>query len=678
MAEKIPSGASSSNKLATASDVNAKYTKPGTGIPKTDLADGVKSSLDKADAAAPQSITYNKTEVDGKVDAINAKIPSEASSSNKLADKAFVNSSIATNTATFRGSYNLVSDLGLTTSATQQQIASAIATKLAALSIVPDNNDYVFVLVPTATATPTEIARVDRYKYNGSAWAFEYSINNSGFTDAQWAAINSGITSALVSAFNAKYDKPSGGIPKTDLASSVQASLGKADTALQEHQDISGKADIAKLESGELIPALANNLQSWADRDSLSVEDTISVAVRTTAGSASIDSGGGAVLKSAVSNGRFFVSAIKATGFNLLHDKNVAGTGYYFLVPKLEFGTFKTANKPNGILFTNSAHENLKPTVYFKPLSSGVPTSATDGTACAYTDSNGYRFFTTTQPGYMIVSGITIDSTCAHVAWSRRYDDFIAPTQASDAGSTISLSTIIHSIHSYDLMIALGSSADRIDFGATTATWHRQCDRVKPTWTTTPNEVAEGETQTYTHSATISGMKPGSVVDCDSASLIVDGTKVSYTDTSETAIDDFVYYELATETTGTATLNPKYAIEDFGLEILSCLSGNGTLTVRYARGYADTLAAMADREVLDRFEVLEERVGNDEAEINNLALRVNALELNAIDLSMRDNDGNRTYIRNTANSYAVHAAGEYCIPLVYGNGIKKGKQNTPA
>lgn len=39
------------------------------------------------------------------------------------------------------------------------------------------------------------------------------------------------------------YSKPSGGIPKTDLASDVQTSLGKADTALQEHQDISSKLD---------------------------------------------------------------------------------------------------------------------------------------------------------------------------------------------------------------------------------------------------------------------------------------------------------------------------------------------------------------------------------------------------------------------------------------------------
>lgn len=37
---------------------------------------------------------------------------------------------------------------------------------------------------------------------------------------------------------NGKYSKPAGGIPKSDLASAVQASLGKADTALQSHQSV--------------------------------------------------------------------------------------------------------------------------------------------------------------------------------------------------------------------------------------------------------------------------------------------------------------------------------------------------------------------------------------------------------------------------------------------------------
>ena len=51
---------------------------------------------------------------------------------------------------------------------------------------------------------------------------------------------NKFVTAANKTAWSAKYDKPSGGIPKTDLASAVQTSLGKADSAIQ---DVSGKED---------------------------------------------------------------------------------------------------------------------------------------------------------------------------------------------------------------------------------------------------------------------------------------------------------------------------------------------------------------------------------------------------------------------------------------------------
>lgn len=53
---------------------------------------------------------------------------------------------------------------------------------------------------------------------------------------------NKFVTASDKTAWNAKYDKPSGGIPSTDLASAVQTSLGKADTALQS-ADITGKED---------------------------------------------------------------------------------------------------------------------------------------------------------------------------------------------------------------------------------------------------------------------------------------------------------------------------------------------------------------------------------------------------------------------------------------------------
>jgi hypothetical protein len=49
-----------------------------------------------------------------------------------------------------------------------------------------------------------------------------------------------------------------------------------------------------------------------------------------------------------------------------------------------------------------------------------------------------------------------------------------------------------------------------------------------------------------------------------------------------------------------------------------------------------------------------------------------------IDLSKVDIFGNETGTINTANCYIVRKEGDYCFPLVYGNGIKNGKDNKEA
>lgn len=72
------------------------------------------------------------------------------------------------------------------------------------------------------------------------------SGNYNDLTDKP--TIPSAVTESTVSGWGftkntGTYSKPSTGIPKTDLASAVQSSLDKADTALQTHQDISGKAN---------------------------------------------------------------------------------------------------------------------------------------------------------------------------------------------------------------------------------------------------------------------------------------------------------------------------------------------------------------------------------------------------------------------------------------------------
>lgn len=50
----------------------------------------------------------------------------------------------------------------------------------------------------------------------------------------------------------------------------------------------------------------------------------------------------------------------------------------------------------------------------------------------------------------------------------------------------------------------------------------------------------------------------------------------------------------------------------------------------------------------------------------------------AIDLSMVDNAGNARASMTTANCYLIHSAGDYKIPLVYGNAIKNGATNSVA
>ena len=94
-------------------------------------------------------------------------------------------------------------------------------------------------------------------------------------------------TSEQKSAWSAKYNKPTGGIPKTDLASSVQTSLGKADTALQQHQDISGKADVTALTAhtgNTAIHTNATEKSAWnakADVFTIALSDGVNGSLTT-------------------------------------------------------------------------------------------------------------------------------------------------------------------------------------------------------------------------------------------------------------------------------------------------------------------------------------------------------------------------------------------------------------
>lgn len=85
----------------------------------------------------------------------------------------FVNSSVSTSTAYFIGTFNSLAELE-------------------AYSGTVTNNDYAFVISSDSNGNTV----YNRYKYNGETetWNFEYALNNSSFTAAEWETIQSGLT----------------------------------------------------------------------------------------------------------------------------------------------------------------------------------------------------------------------------------------------------------------------------------------------------------------------------------------------------------------------------------------------------------------------------------------------------------------------------------------------------
>lgn len=203
---KINGYALTNDVVLTYSDVNA--------LPSSTTINDLTTSAQQA-ALNSGANTTNITQISTNttdIATINSKIPSQATSTNQLADKNFVNSSISTQTAYFDGTWP-----------TYAAIPSVLADFVTAGYPAPTNNNYLIV-----QNDETQDNGTWRYKYvdtggayDKSNWHPEYEVNETPMTAAQLAAINSGITSTLVTQITTN---------QTDIANLQQTSVTASST----------------------------------------------------------------------------------------------------------------------------------------------------------------------------------------------------------------------------------------------------------------------------------------------------------------------------------------------------------------------------------------------------------------------------------------------------------------
>lgn len=156
-------------------------------LARTRADEALTKSVNDNTAAIADESTIRKDNDDllsNKIDRINDVIPTQASKINLLADRDFVNSSIATNTATFWGTFSSLEDLTSEVIRPGKNDYANVRTQR--------DGSYIFTRYKYSGETVTE-----HTAYDPSEWKYDYTVNSSGFTAEQWAAINSGITETL-------------------------------------------------------------------------------------------------------------------------------------------------------------------------------------------------------------------------------------------------------------------------------------------------------------------------------------------------------------------------------------------------------------------------------------------------------------------------------------------------
>ena len=130
-------------------------------------------------------------ELNTSISTINGKIPSAATTTNQLADKNYVDTSINSVAA-----YYITKNAAGDQFATHAELTAATTFYSGWVARTPTRNDYCIVADDEDHDHSTT-----RYIYNNT-WEFQYVVNETALTSDQLAALNSGITSGKVSTYD--------------------------------------------------------------------------------------------------------------------------------------------------------------------------------------------------------------------------------------------------------------------------------------------------------------------------------------------------------------------------------------------------------------------------------------------------------------------------------------------
>ena len=238
-----------------------------------ELSDRINAALDSDDTTLDQmsevvayiksnksmidAITTSKVNVSDIVNNLTTDISNKPlSAAQGVALKELINALSNSMTAYRTAAAQDVIDSGKVDKVTGKGLSSndytdAAKAKVDALAPVATSGNYNDLsnkpTIPTAYDDTEVRQRIGAIEAKESTWDAKSNFSGSYNDLTNKPVIPNAVTEQTVSGWGftkntGTYSKPTGGIPKADLASAVQASLGKADSALQNHQDLSAYA----------------------------------------------------------------------------------------------------------------------------------------------------------------------------------------------------------------------------------------------------------------------------------------------------------------------------------------------------------------------------------------------------------------------------------------------------